>query len=481
MSSTFFGLNIAVSALMAQRKAIEVTAHNVANANTEGYTRQEAVMKASVPFPVPTMTGDMVAGQLGTGVAIESIRRIRDGLLDYQIREQLWALGSWDTKSSYLEEIESIVNEPSEAGVDALLNKMWASWYDLSNDPGSYVAKASVVQTSSVLADALRRVALQLKAMREGADQEITSKLSDVNSALTSIDALNQQIATVKAMGDDANDLKDQRDLLLDQLSRMLQVGYQEEAEGSVTVWLGTPRSGSAGSAPILVQLGGSPATLTWDTSTAAGQVMIGASDVTVNVQNGEIRALIDLRNGDLDPANAAGFAGRLEALATSLTAAVNNVVNPAGAAGQDFFVNGGTGTLAQGIAVNSTLVGDPGQLPAGDPLLPGDGSIALAVARLQNTAVSVGGKTITLGAWYQEVISRLGIDGKQAVTMAANQLLLVDHLKVNREAQSGVSLDEEAANMIRFERAYQAAARVMTAMDEMLETLVSGVGIVGR
>ena len=468
---------------MAQRRALDVVAHNVANANTDGYARQEAVLQASPPYPFPTADRYVGAGQLGTGVDVLAIRRIRDQLLDYQVREQYWALGNSETTRSYLEQIELIVNEPSDSGINTLLNKMWASWYDLSNNPDSYIAKAAVVQTSTVLADAIKRLAGQVEGMRLGTDQEIGLKLSDVTSALAEIDELNRKIATVTAIGDDANDLRDQRDLLLDQISRVVQIGYQEEASGAVTVWLGTPKSGAPGSAPLLVEMGGTPAVLRWDEAT--GQVLSsfdGAPevDVTAQVLNGELKALIDLRVGELDPTNASGFAGRLELFADALIAEVNQIVNPLGT-GVDFFTPSAGDNDAQLIRVNPAVVADPQLVPAGTSGEPGDGSIALAVAQLQNTEVSIAGTSVTLGGWYHQLVSKLGIDSNQAAALATNQGLLVDHLTNRRESVSGVSLDEEAANMVRFERAYQAASRVMTAMDEMLDKLVNGTGIVGR
>lgn len=484
MTSTFFGLNIALRGLMAQQQAMEVTAHNVSNAATEGFTRQEAVMKAAPPFCVPCISRAVQAGQLGTGVEVGAVRRLRDQFLDYEIREQTWALGQWETKRDYLQQIESILNEPSDSGIGDAFSKMWAAWYDLSNDPTSYVARAAVIQTGNVLADSIRRAALQLDSMRQGADHEINTILSDTNSLLAEIDELNRQIVKVEVGGDNANDLRDRRDYLLDKLARTVQVGYQEQSDGSVTIWLGTPRSGTPPAGPpdlTLVEMAtGKLASLSWDGTTEQLSSSLGG-DISASVLSGELRALLDLRNGDLNPRTADGIAGRLEELADSLMTEINGIVNPTGT-GKDFFVS----TLsapdhAQGIVVNPAVAADPMLIPAGAAGQPGDGSIALQVAQLQNQKVTVGGGEMTLEAWYQQIISRLGISAAEAEALATNQSLLVTQLTSNRESLGGVSLDEEAANMIRFQRAYEASARMITVMDEMLDRIINGMGLVGR
>jgi flagellar hook-associated protein 1 len=551
MTSTFFGINTAMRALDAQRKAMDTTAHNVANANTDGFTRQTAEMRASTPFPVPSMSREVSAGQMGTGVDVAAILRVRDSFIDTQVREQTSSLGTADTTKTYLEQIESLVNEPSTSGINSLLNKMYAAWYDLSNSADSYVAKAAVVQTSSVLADAVRRVANQLSAMNTSAGGEVSADLADVNSSLKEIADLNGQIVMVKAAGDQPNDLMDRRDLLLDKISEYAKISYQETENGAVTVsmagttvvqgktyeklaygdevngYLDTLRSlntAVAGGGPpdvaqrtsilnsissrvdahsrieadgrATVWFGSDPAdpaapgsTILADglgtlgAETDLGSIVTASSGADATAAEGDLRALLDLRAGDLNSQDGVGkgIAWRLEQMAISLRDQVNVAAN-----GQPVFVSSVTaGTVAQTLVVNNTppndYVSDPAKLLAGAAGVPGDGSYALAVSHLQDTGgAPIDGEDISVNAWYQKMIAQLGIDSKQAQAEASNQKLLVDHVKTNREAQSGVSLDEEAANLIRFERAYQAAARVMTVMDDMLDKIINSMGRVG-
>ena len=242
MGSAFFGLNIALRGLTAQMQALDVVAHNISNANTEGYSRQQAVLKST------TDVGWGFNKQIGSGVEVDSVRRIRDALLDKQIRNQLSSLGNWETRQRYLEEIESIFNEPSDIGFASQFDRFWAAWQDLSSSPDSYSARSALVQNASVLADTLRRDYQQLAGVRARSENEIDAKINEVNGWLSDIAELNQKIANEKAVGLDPNDLSDRRDLLLDKLSKALKVHYQEEANGSITVRL----NDSAGD--ILVQ-----------------------------------------------------------------------------------------------------------------------------------------------------------------------------------------------------------------------------------
>ncbi len=483
MRSTFFGLNIALKGLQAQRQALEVTAHNVANANTEGYTRQEAVMQAGSPFTFPVANRAIEAGQMGTGVEVAEIRRMQDSFLDKQVREQLSAQGRWDMTSDYLQEVESVLNEPSDSGLGALMNKFWASWQDLSSDPQSYDARASVVQNASVLADVIRRDYAQIATFRERADQEIEAKIVQVNDWLSQVAELNRQIMHVQVAGDQANDLSDKRDILLNQLVTTVKVAYREETDGSVSVWLNSTAGEQlvSGSTTYALRENGAMGPIQRDDGTGTW------TGVTVN--DGELAGLLTVRDSVTDPTVVDSIANRLNELAKNIISVVNGYHSagfaPDDSTGRVFFgSNDSTASVgAADIAVNPTLVSNPNLLAASEAIgQPGSGEQALVIASaLQSEVVTINAKSTTLANWYKAMISKLGIDSQEAQAMFANQKLLVDHLANNREAFSGVSLDEEATNMVRFERAYQAAARVMTTMDQMLDTLVNNMGVVGR
>jgi flagellar hook-associated protein 1 len=495
MTSTFFGLNTALTALQAQQMALNVTSHNVANANTDGYSRQDAVMTATTPFPLPIANRGSDVGQIGTGVQVAQIRRIRDEFLDGQIRSQTGALGYWATTSDYNQQVESVLPEPSDSGLSTLFGKMWGAWQDLSSDPSSYSAKAAVVQNATVLADVLNRDAGQLATLRTQAGQEVDIKLDDINCSLQKIADLNIQIQKVQLVGDQANDLTDQRDLLLDSLSKSLSVNYQEVVPtGSTAPQLQITLDGQTlvdGGTYSQLRSNISGGTMAIDVYDSTGTLT--ASDVSVT--DSEVKGLQDVYNVQLNPSASLSdsYAARLNLLTSSLISQVNLIYDPSGV--NKFFTSSPPSTS---IEVNPALVNDPTDVRTGSSGTAGDGSIALGISKMQTnltidyngdgTAETVGVDTngdgtadSMMGDWYQQLITKLGIDGQHANAMQSNQQLLVDHLQQNKESTSGVSLDEEAANMVRFERAYQAAARTMTAMDEMLDKLINSTGLVGR
>ena len=528
MTSTFFGLNIALSGLQAQQVALNVTSQNVANANTDGYTRQDAQMVATDPFPVPTAAIAGQAGQLGTGVEISSIRRMRDSFLDAQVRAQTSAQGYWDTKQNYLGQIESVFNEPSDQGISSLLTNFWGAWQDLGANPDSYAARVTVVQDASALTDVIQRDNTQLTDLQTSLDGQIQSQVSQVNTWLSEIASLNKQISAVevpqasqydpnvKVPQAQANDLRDQRDLLLDQLSKVMNVNYKEQSDGSVTVWLGDITNPSPQASQILVQadtqhyLVKLPNTTNANGTTSFGDVvwstdgdptnLSGQAAITWSQNDGQLGAMRELRDVTLNPSGVSGgdngqsLAWRLDQMANSLATIVNNAhlagYGEDGNNGRPFFVSSDSNPIsAANIVVNPDLVSNPDLIGAASaPGQTGNGNQANAIASaLQSGTTTIaegpGTNTVTstLSGWYNALIAQLGETSKQAQDMSTNQDLLVNRLTTNRESFSGVSLDEEATNVVRFQRAYEASARVMNAMDEMLDKLVNGVGVVGR
>ncbi len=475
MTSTFFGLNTALTGLQAQQMALNVTAHNVANANTDGYSRQEVDMTATYPYTVPTANRGVGAGQIGTGVEVENISRVRDQFLDSQIRSQLSAQGSWQTTQDYLGQLESVFNEPSDSGLSTLFGTMWNAWQDLSVSPDSTSAKAAVVQAGTGLADELNRDASQLSTLRDQAGQEAGLNVSDVNSDLQQIADLNNQIQKVQLVGDQPNDLMDKRDLLLDKLATTLPISYQQDAQGQLTITLGSKSGGptlvsgsSYGSLQSATNADGTLAvTMTDSSGTSAG-------DVTSSLTSGTLGGLIDVHDQVLNPSYSGSLAWRLNQLASTLITQVNKVYDPSGAT--KFF----DGTDASNISVDGSLVNDPTTVRSGSSGAAGDGSVALAIANLQTTVVDCNGDgqpDSTIGDWYNQLVTKLGSDSQQAQQMTTNQKALVNQLTTSRQSNSGVSLDEEATNMVKYQRAYEASARVMTAMDQMLETLINSMG----
>lgn len=219
MSGLFSILNIGTRGMYTQQSAINVTSHNIANANTEGYSRQRAIIETTRPFGMPSLNSAAEPGQIGTGSQIEAIQRVRDNFLDYQVRVETSTQGQFQARDKFLSEVESIFNEPSDTGISSLVGKFFDSWQTLAGDPQSSNSRTLVVQQSAALADALNHAATQLSKLKENTQSVIKDDVFETNDILNQIDQLNKQIIGVKVAGQMPNDLMDKRDSLLDTLS----------------------------------------------------------------------------------------------------------------------------------------------------------------------------------------------------------------------------------------------------------------------
>ena len=475
MPGTFLGVEIARRALSAQQRAVDITGHNIANANTKGYSRQVASLKATDGYTLAGFDRPTAAGLIGTGVDLNSIERMRDGFVDLQIRKESLAQGRWEARQKALEQVELIVAEPSESGLRAALDGFWQSLEDLAQTPESDAARSVVRQQAVALTDLFRSTYGQLDELRSSVDQDIRTKVGEINVLASQVAALNVQITKAESMGNQANDLKDQRDLAINKLSKMvnLTVGagpmgtVSLSIQGATLVELGTFRAMRA--EPDAANNG--MVRITWETSGA-----------DVGLTGGELKGLLEIRDGDLGR-----YMADLNTLASGLATEINTVHRAGygldGLSNRDFFAaNDGSATVdARNIAVSPGVAANPQWIAAASVAnAPGDGSNALKMAAKLDEKV-LSSNTIGLRDFYGSLISSIGVDANQASDMARNQTTLVDHLEQLGQSVSGVSLDEEMTNLIRYQQGYQAAARVMNTMDEMLDLMVNRLGLAGR
>ncbi len=469
MGSAFFGLSTATSALIASQLALDTSAHNTANASTPGYSRQRVNLVAAPPFTFPAFNRSGMPGQIGTGVTVASITRVRDAFLDLQLRGQISLGGYWDSTRDELSKVESVFPEPSGSGLGNVISRFWDAWHDVAADPTSTASRSAMIEQASTLAARFNRDAGQLSTLIEGIDFQVGERVATINDLAARIAGLNEQIRRVAVSGDHPNDLADQRDDLLDQLNQILSVTVEPQADGTVSVLVaGTDLVSGDRARPVTTILNG------------AGHLVPAWTDGSrVDLGQGQLAALTAVRDTTL-----AGYATKLDQLAAGIADAVNALhtsgVDRNGTAGVDFFTYT-AGSAASTIAVNPVIVADPAKVAAASaPNQPGDGSIAGAIADLRNSRLFVGG-TQTANDFYAGFVAQVGAEARQGDEMATNQGLVVEHLQQRRESFSGVSLDEEATDMIRFQHAYEAAARVITTIDEMLDLLINRTGTVGR
>jgi flagellar hook-associated protein 1 FlgK len=433
--STFMGLQTSLRGLLAEQRALDVTSHNVANANTEGYSRQEAQMQAAGALALPPV------GQLGSGVDVSAYKRIRDSFLDLQYRAQAMQVGASTTRADALDQAELRLGEPGDNGIAARLNSFWGSWADLANAPESGAARQALVEDARTLTSAVNSLdgGLQTVADQSAAElSALTASGGELHQMSRELAGLNAAIRDAQAVGGQPNDLLDRRDLLLDKLSGLAQVSVSGDGAGSIRITLG-------GAAAPLVD----GSTLTWPPP-------------AMTSPGGKIGALMELSS---PTGTIASYRSDLATFAQTLTTQVNAIYQPA--AGVDFLAyDAATATLSLNPAVTAASV----RAGAGAS---GDNSAARALAELRGTA---GGPDDL----YARLVTRIGTQVADARRGTLNATALSNSIEDRRQSTAGVSLDEEMTNLIRFQRGYQAAARAMSTTDEMLDTLINRTGRVG-
>lgn len=289
MRSTFFGLEIGRRALQSQQRALDVTGHNIANANTAGYTRQEAVLVASDPYPALSLNRLLGSGQIGTGVEISEIRRLRDGFLDLQVRHESKALGYWEARRDALQNIEVIFTEPSDNGLQAVFEKFWESLQDLSSTPESLAARSVVRQMGIALAETFNHMDRQLSDLQKTLDSTVEVKVNEVNSIARQIADLNEQILKIEVTGSRANDLRDKRDLLMDQLAKLVSIRVSEDERGLAQI--------NIGGRPLVQGVNFSGLVVRDDGINDGFKGIYWESDMQpVEIDGGTIRGLIEMR-----------------------------------------------------------------------------------------------------------------------------------------------------------------------------------------
>jgi len=465
LRSIFFGLEIARRALDAYRQALEVTGHNIANAGRKEYSRQEVRLQATPPVEILSPLGNGETQFMGTGVAVASVERLRSAFIDAQMRHESSRLAAWEAAGDVLAQVEVIINEPSEAGLRSVLDGFWSAWQDLANNPESIAVREALRQQADTLCTAFAHYHQQLWALRRDVDANLRALVSEINLHAQQIAALNARITSGEAAGGTANDLRDERDFLLDRLARLVDVQVREGEDGAVRVYVGG----------VSLVDGEEWSTLEVAHSEDDPQVQLRWVDIgqPVMLPEGQIRALVEMRDEFLPE-----MLSDLDQLASALCNRVNELHREGygadGLSGRDFFVPGGT---AANLQLSGEVRADPMHIAASLTGEIGDGANALRIAGVRMEDL-VGG---TVDDFFRSLVARTGIRAQEARRMQDNQKLLVRQLESRRQSISGVSLDEEVANLIRYEHSYAAAARLMTVLDEMLDILINRLGMTGR
>lgn len=459
MPGTFFAITIGQSGLAAAQLGQEITGQNIANTNTPGYSVQSLDLAAADPYTSADRNTLITPGLIGSGVSVAGIRRASDQFLDTQVRGANANLQSQTAQSGALRQVDNTFGEPSDTGLNAALTKFFSAFQDVANTPENTGVRAAAVQQGAALASTFGAVQAGLTAAASSLSGQANADVQAINAASVQIAALNLSIQASTRGGQSPNDLLDQRGALLDKLSGLANITVQPNANGSVNV-----------------AIGGTALVVGTDSSAVSLPGLAASGGLTSGALFGLSKAQIQV----------AVYQSQLNSAAASVVSQVNhaqaNGLDLNGNAGTPFFT-ATTGNEAATIAVNPDLEASPSHLAAASAPVPpaafgaGDGSNAQAIAGLLTKTVTTAGDPLagqSIQSYYQATVSDAGSRAAAALSGAGTAQAGYTQLSNQRLSETGVSTDTELANMLKYQRAYQAAARVITTADDMIGTLIN-------
>lgn len=516
MNSAFFGLNIGAQALFAARTALDVTSHNIANTNTEGYSRQ--IVKQRATMPLSLQTGK---GMVGTGSEIYDIIRERDYYLDSKYWNENKTVGEYNIKTSQLSLIEGIFNEPSDEGFNTILNDFFNAFQEVANNPESGEVRSGLKEQALTFTQFFNDAAVRLKQYQKDINFELKTKIGDINIIAQKIQNLNREIFRYEQYGSTANDLRDQRDLLVDRLSKIVNVEAKE---------IEVPNSAGKIEKRFMVFINDQTLVDHFDyhqLETRVRQNKVNPDDaedlydiywdsglkfdITDPNLSGELKGYLDIRDGNND--SKMGYKGiphymnRLNEFVRNFARAINEGKT---LSGQD--IDGATGHVngyglneetgkyffaykdASGNITNMVTAADYSLLTAENFTLSsdlddinniaaakeqgllGDGRMMLELFSIKNntSAFSEG----TPSSYMQSIIGELAVNAKQASMIGEMQTNISKVVASQRLAISGVDSNEEMTNLVKYNQAYNMAAKMISVMDEIFDVTINRMGV---
>lgn len=509
---SWLGFNTAVSGLMGSQKKIHVANHNVASAEREGYSKQTTYERSNTALRLPGV------GYMGTGNNIYDIRRVRDAYVDFKYRKENSPAGEWQVKRQALTELEGILKGTREHGINVSIDEFFSSLEDLSTNPSDNSYKMSFRQKAEALAVRLNETAQSFNRKQAGLNIEVGAKIKEVNDITTQIANINGQIFRMEIDGRHANDLRDQRDLLVDKLSKIVDIDTSED-NNRFTVKVGgttmvdhdytkqfkyPPRIEDSNIDDTIKLY-----KLEWENT-------LGNTDVSkefeVVLNSGELKGLIESRDGNgVDPAfkGVPYYVERLDEFARGFAEKVNEVFekgnndpNNPGKKNIKLFTISGASSLpavpvldysklkAVNISLSKDVMDSLDNIMTSESGLPEDNELLKKLIDLRDDKAffvkgtgtpPVPAYSGTPEDFLTSIISTLGTDSQYSDRMDKNQSAIMDNIENQRLSISGVDLNEEMNNVVRFQQLYSASARMITVFDEIFQKTINNLGIVGR
>ncbi len=465
------GIEIGRRALQAGQTALQVTSHNIANASTPGFARQSVNL---------TNVAGVPGSATGAGVNVSSVVSQRDAFLDSQARVEMQVLGRWEAMERAFVGIEGIFNEPTGAGsseagtifnepsglgLSGSLSRFWNAWQDLANVPESGAARASVRQEADFLVTTMNQIYTRVADSRSGLDDDIVRQVREINGILDSLASINSEIPRTNLDGTVGGDLVDERNRLLEDLSSRVDISVLEKENGQVSVLLSGHNLVQHNQAVHL-------AVRTVTQNDFPTSVISFSDDGSLTpVREGQLSGLIEVRDKTVPD-----ILARLDAVAGAMVTEVNRMhrtgTGALGSTAVDFFDN--SRLSASNIAVDDKIIADLNNIAASADGNSGDNGIALAIAGMRNTDDLAGLQGDTVEGFFFTLLGEVGSRSKEAQTMAENHRLFSSQIDNRRQAVQGVSLNDEASNLVLYQRAYQAAARTVSIIDDLMEVTIN-------
>lgn len=456
MPSPFHGIELASRALRAFQRGLDVTGHNIANVNTRGYSRQTVDYVATDP----TTFQGVRAMTLGTGVSIASVNRIRDLFLDNRMIDANGEQGRFSALAANLSQVEPLFNEPGSNGISTALTAFFNAWSGLASNPNEPAARMAVQQAGDTLATRIRSAYRDLSGLQNQLQSGMSETLLTVDRLSARIYELNAEIRRRTVSGENPGDLLDQRDLALDDLSGLVDITITRKADGTVGV--------NMNSFTLVDDVGSYAVPKTFDPATCT----VTNGSATYRIDGGRMYGLMEANN------RVEAYMAELDTLANSLRTEINTAhvsgTNANGTTGINFFNDVVTPPQTGAIDFNlsAEVRADFRNIASGATGKAGDGGLALAISQLRDTPSGLlNNKRFT--EFFSEFLAGIGRDALDANTTLETQSSIVSQIDMQRQSISGVSIDEEMANMLRLQRSFQAAAKALAIFDEVTEELI--------
>ena len=491
MRTTFGTFNIATSGLFASQRSLDVVSNNISNASTDGYSRQLVLQRATLPV------GGDPRGLVGTGVEAYDVVQIRSQYMDNKYWGQMKSYSEWKTKSDNLGVIEGIFNEPSDTGIRKTMDELFGGIEELVKKPGDNTSRVNFIEKAVTFSKTINGFGQQIVNNIRETNFAVKSKVEEVNALAEQIKEVNEQIFNLELDGHKANALRDQRSTLVDKLSTIVNVSVSDVTGDNNVKYFNVKIGGMTLVNHYQVnKLMVEDTDVTGISDLGAGKISVvkwagtnGAPLDKVRIDGGELMGLIDIRDGNGSNHSYRGlpyYLGQLNKFAKEF-ATEFNVQHKKGfdltnAAGKDFFEVPVVGINSINLKVSDIIKDDPSMVAASDAVGGESNNInAKLLANFRNRKDIFSGLNGTTDDYLKSILATLSVDTNQANRMTINTESIVKQTNNKRLSESGVSLDEEMGNMVKFQHSYNASAKMVTTIDSIMDTMINRLGLVGR